>query len=327
MLVLTLIISILVVFSSVVIILTLRRYLRRIELRIKESSEVAARHFHQSQITMRKLAFQGNPAVQFLIQALRLEAPDIIHERSSSFMSLIKNLNISWPVKSSSDIVICTVALGAEYRDIVSPCLDSHKTYAQLHGYQYAVLESGPVSPDRPYSWMKLPLILRLLQDGAKRVLYIDADAMITNTEISLEPFFSKFEDRADIFVAQEAGGRINCGVMFIANTSGARRILDLTWLYDVDVDHPTWEQNALTTLMDDLHEVRLRILIEPRPKSFNSFPVERRLIIHTNDEGIWTAGDFICHFACIRSSALEQMVRAYAKALEHQVTEGATKG
>ena len=301
------------VFCNVYFILSLRRYLRRVDRRNQEYFNATKRQLEKSQLALRKLAFHENANVHFLIQALQSNAPETDHELSSSTMWLVKKLDISWPVKSSSDIVICTVALGAEYCDVVSPCLDSHKSYAQRHGYQYAILERGPISGDRPYAWMKLPLILRLLQDGAKRILYIDADAMITNQKIPLEVYFEQFENRADMFLTEEAGG-VNSGIIFIANTAGSRRILELNWLCDVDVGHPTWEQNALRILMDDFPEVRSRILVEPNPKLFNSFPVERRLFIGTNDELIWTDGDFICHFCAIRSPALEKLVRDYAR-------------
>jgi hypothetical protein len=343
--VLALTISVVATIVSVAIVLTLRRYLRRIDRQIRRNldadlktldaelrhiqtkQDLALRQMQMMQITLGRLAFQANPTVQFLAQALRQGSPVTDRETSYSITRLINNIEINWPVESSSDVVICAVALGTEYREIVRPCLDSHKKYAQQHGYRYAVLERPPSYPERPHPWLKLPLILRLFQDGAKKVFYIDADAMITNTEISLDAYFAKFEHEADIFLTEDEGG-INSGLMFAVNTVGARRIFELIWLYDADLDHDNWEQNAFKIIMNDFSEVRRKVLIEPRPKSFNSFPLERRLFHKTRDENIWTAGDFICHFSGIRSPELERYVRDYAKGLSYLVVASdATKG
>lgn len=55
---------------------------------------------------------------------------------------------------------------------------------------------------------------------------------------------------------------------MFVANTPAALRLLDLIWLFDADVNHNTWEQNAIKCVTDRSPDVRRQILFEQRPAS-----------------------------------------------------------
>ncbi|MGO9359653.1 MAG: hypothetical protein ACLP1D_18640 [Xanthobacteraceae bacterium] len=212
--------------------------------------------------------------------------------------------------------VVCTVAIGDGYRARVKACLDSQQAYALRHGFSYCVLENPNPLQDRPPSWMKIPLIHKLLAQGYRRVLYLDADAMVTNMDVAVDALFSQLEnaDRAVLMTEDEGG--VNAGILFVHSCDAAFRLLDLVWHNDADVHHPTWEQHALRGLMDASNAVRATVLIEPDPKLFNSFPVERRGLYSTRPHQIWSPGDFICHFCALQGPDLDRCIARYADAI-----------
>ena len=214
--------------------------------------------------------------------------------------------------ESRGGIVICSVALGEAYIERVMPALASQQYYAEVHGFSYALLAETPAFPPRPPAWMKLPLILNLLDQGFERVLYIDADALVTSLDFDAATVFGERRPGGSLRLTEDEDG-INSGVMFIEDGPHLRRLLDLTWLYDADVSNGTWEQYALKTLMDMSDAVARHVTIEPDPRRFNSFPLERNHFHRTMERDIWRPGDFICHFSGIRPPELERLIRQYA--------------
>ncbi|MDR3465502.1 MAG: hypothetical protein P4M07_06130 [Xanthobacteraceae bacterium] len=220
------------------------------------------------------------------------------------------------------ETVLCTVAIGEDYRARVQACLDSHKAYAARHGLAYCVLEKPIVmwdrlaSHDRAPSWLKIPLIYKLLAQGYRRVFYLDADAMITDMDFVVDALFSRLEQAGRAVLITEDEGGVNCGVMFVRNCDAALSLVDLVWHSDDDVHNPTWEQQALRGLMDTSNAVAATVLIEPNPKIFNSFPVERRGRALTRPDQIWSPGDFICHFCAMRTPDLERCIAHYVEAI-----------
>ncbi len=91
------------------------------------------------------------------------------------------------------------------------------------------------------------------------------------------------------------------------------RRLLDLVWMFDADVENGTWEQHALKTLMDQSEVIRRQVTLEPDQRRFNSFPIERRRFYRTGEASLWHPGDVICHFSGIRSPDLETLIETYA--------------
>jgi hypothetical protein len=271
------------------------------------------------QAGLRLREFYARPVVREHIAALRVGAT-----KASSYDTL------SYPTSRATDLisprfvdrgnastVVCTIAIGNQYRDWVQPCLQSQMDYAARWGFAFCLLETTPEHIDRPQpAWMKIPLIAKMLLQGYGRILFIDADAMITNSDSDIDSLFSQLEDeqRSILLTEDEAG--INCGVMFIRNTDAALRLFDLVWLNDTDINHPLFEQNALQILISLSNEVSSTVLVERDPKRFNSFPIERSLFFPSRPRQTWSHGDFVCHFSGIRTPHLERYIQDYAKSL-----------
>lgn len=218
----------------------------------------------------------------------------------------------------SDKIVVCSMALGTEYRHAVRLCLDSQERYCERHGYSRAFLDVPPNGQSRPASWYKIPLALRLLDAGYQHVLWMDADCLVTNSAFRLKQLTSRLDranETSSVLIAVDQS-QINCGVILLKNTPATRRLLDMVWLYDAAAHRQNWEQDALIRLMEDHPEVRSILRLEREAKLFNSFTPELDShLAFVNRPNVWTPGDFVCHFASIRPPHLEPLIARYASA------------
>lgn len=211
-------------------------------------------------------------------------------------------------------IALCTVAVGNAYRRQVRRCLESQRAYCTRHGHAHAELSIPPDSLTRPLPWYKIPLVHHLFGLGYEKVLYIDADAAVTNPEVPLRGFFDRLEaSRRAMLIAEDEGG-VNTGVFFMRRCPAALRLLDLIWLQDDAVANPTWEQFAFRELLTAYPVLHSAVEIAPRAKDFNSFPHERtHLLRHSmRPRNTWSPGDFVCHFSGVRAPQLGRLIEAY---------------
>lgn len=303
----------------------LKRYLRSartligiiIEWRKEASSVIDLQK--EAIVAVKSLAFYQKPVVQRHFTMLDGTAGSSASEKtelSYSLSRVVDRVSLKLSETTTANTVICTVAIGDQFRSQIQPCLDSQSNFARRNSVAYCVLDQPPGHKGRPPAWMKIPLIVKLLQAGYKRVLFIDADAMVTNQAFDIDNLFVRLEGtQRPILVTEDEDG-VNTGVMFIQNIDAAFRLLDLIWLNDTDIENGTWEQQSLNFLMGISNSVKSSILIEPNQKQINSFPVERRLFFVTHDNQIWSSGDFICHFSGIRSPYLQRYISDYSTAL-----------
>ena len=281
-------------------------------------------HIRDAGAGIKMLEFYSKPAVKEHLAALSSPAVDStglfpISYGLARVTDLIKPAFIG-PENNST--VVCTVAIGTEFRKRVELCLESHTSFAEGKNITLCVLEEPPPYMGRPAAWMKIPLIAKLMLAGYKRILFIDADAMVTNPGFRIENIFEELEStNRPILVTEDEDG-INSGVMLVQNISAAYRLLDLIWLNDSDIHNGTWEQNSLKVLMDASNEIRSLVAIESNPKRINSFPMERRLFHPTRTDQIWSYGDFICHFSGLRTPHLERYISDYATSLRKNAAD-----
>jgi hypothetical protein len=215
---------------------------------------------------------------------------------------------------------VFTVAVGSEYRKQVAPCVESHRAYAELHGYSFAELGTMPACLLRPLPWYKIATALHLLRQDFDTLLYIDADCLVTNPRIPLEELAQDWKPghgSAPLCLAEDEGG-INTGVFLLRNTPDAFRLLDCIWIYNSEIHHPNWEQEALKQLLYDHDEFARLLHIVSDPRSLNSFPHERLDFVKSvfRQNNTWRKGDFICHFSGLRHPYLEKIVEHYIKDL-----------
>jgi len=216
--------------------------------------------------------------------------------------------------RSGRRTAICTVALGDSYRKVVDYCLQSQQRYADRADADYVMLQLKPAHTHHHPAWFKVALVFKCLKEGYDRVLFIDADAMVTNYDISLDQLFAPLEGRREVLLLAEDEAGLNTGVMLAKKSPATYRLLDLIWTHNLGHHVTNWEQQALIDLMNSYPVVKDYVLIAPDAKAFNSFPYEREHYFRLIQQNNWTPGDFICHFSGIRSPLLEQIISYYVK-------------
>lgn len=285
-----------------------------LQLHLESSNNLAA---HINRFPKDFGDYRNRKRIAYRINFLEGNKSTVSEDKIPSFEFLKRRmLECHDVVSSQGDVSICVVALGNEYRTAVRGCLESHERFSRIQGHSLVILKDEPSFRERPIAWLKIPLIAKMLDQGKKYIMYIDADAMITNTNIDIKKYFLLMEKENKCILLTEDEHGPNCGVMFVRNSEISKRILELIWLYDLDVHNGVWEQHAFKRLIDEYQCIDKQIMIDLNPRNFNSFPAERNLFHRGGHEQIWSRGDFICHFAGIREPYLQSFVERYERAL-----------
>lgn len=106
--------------------------------------------------------------------------------------------------------------------------------YALLHGYDFLRVrlpESGVMERIAP--WYKIPVLRYLLAENYNYVLYLDADAFVVRTELSLPQAVPAFFNhrRKVAFAPKDFTSIMNCGTMvFRLQASGFGTLMDDWW-------------------------------------------------------------------------------------------------
>jgi hypothetical protein len=171
--------------------------------------------------------------------------------------------------------------------------------YCERHGYAWRPFETR-LAPELPPAWSKIPSILRILPDF-DWVMWTDADSLVTNPNIRLEPFTAT---GADLVITADTKG-INSGEFLIrrcpwsfAFLQSALAAPDLpafqAYLGTLGLTLATdglFEQRAMMWLLSSYREFR-HVHIVPQ-RSMNSYAKGH----HANGPSADHApGDFILH-------------------------------
>jgi mannan polymerase II complex MNN10 subunit len=183
--------------------------------------------------------------------------------------------------------------------------------YCDRHGYTFVGEtdifhekdEKGNQKPDRPASWSKIPLILKLMPEF-DFVFWTDADSVITNMDFKLEDVIADAE-RGDynFIVSNDQNGK-NCGQMIFKKTLATWNFLRDAWAKEDHIHSGVWEQGAIGELLRENPE-RVRELVVPQ-RLFNSYP------------SIWRRGDFLIHVP--RDDRWKDRIGTLLKALSGEV-------
>lgn len=142
-----------------------------------------------------------------------------------------------------------------------------------------------PQSHIRPASWHKLEMI-RDYWTSAQWIMWMDADAMVTNMSIDPHQFL---DEHSDLVIGTDKNG-INCGVFFLQTTVLSCKLVENAWARTDLVKHPWWEQKAF---MEEIPKISgYRVKTHPC-RAFNSM-----LSSGTPPQYRWQKGDFVAHAA-----------------------------
>ena len=194
-------------------------------------------------------------------------------------------------------LTMITLAIGEDYRKSLKKALESKRSYAEKHGYNY--LEFGEEMWDRtrPIAWSKVPIILKVLNSlpEGSLVWQSDADVMITNQALRIEDHVQPLlPSEKDMLLIYDACHHINSGNILMRNTEWCRDFwrrvnerTDCTY-------HIWWENMAMIHLLEENPEDKKKIEISNQHKRFNAY------VMGMEGEPLWEPGDFLVHFAGI---------------------------
>lgn len=172
-----------------------------------------------------------------------------------------------------------------ELGDLTSPLMLS---YASKHGMDFRCVRN--FFHDEPAYWQKIPDVIMAFQEGYDKVIYMDADIVITNPEYtpSWEDGFHASRD----WGADATGPECFSMCCFVA---GKDSLSLFEWIQDnkdkyINVPFP--EQ----TPMRELYKTNKGLMVIHDRKVLNSVPIE----VHETVQEPWEIGDWVCHLTMI---------------------------
>lgn len=187
------------------------------------------------------------------------------------------------PSKRSSKKRVCVVTgytSDGDWKQLGDFTSGTKQAYCRKWGYDFRICTTG-FDDSSSELQNKLSFIKDALNDY-EWVLWTDADAMITNPNISLEPFL---ESKEELVIAQDNYGKLNTGVFFLRDSAFAQYFLD--------------EVLRKKNPKPDIRELSNGHIRIESGKRFNSFYGNENCSDGSPyPESLqWKPGDFIAHF------------------------------
>ena len=198
-------------------------------------------------------------------------------------------------------IGVCTLHIGEEFKHKVEFCVKSIELYCEKHNYD--LIRDESVADDREPLWNKIRLIEKYLPQY-DFIVWIDADMLIMNRDITLEYLIHNYLVNKEILVCRDIGNYANTGFMLIKNTEYMLKLMNTIYsLPELAGYHH--EQGVLTSLYNrkvlGLHK---RMMVVPT--------LGQRLANSAMCN--YEPGDFLIHFLGIKNThALRYVSGLYA--------------
>jgi hypothetical protein len=187
--------------------------------------------------------------------------------------------------------------------------------YCRKHGYGCAIYKDV-LDANRPASWSKILALKEVFAAGkCDWCFWIDADAIITNSEIRLETII---DEEYDLIVSQDING-INFGVFLIKNTPGARQFLDAVYAQTQHIHNPIVENAAVREVIAKELAPMCAVKVESQ-RRFNSC-LYGLYYYPPYPEGDFQRGDFVLHLPAASGEVRNALFTAFGKILGHPRT------
>ncbi|KAL1919364.1 uncharacterized protein VTP21DRAFT_2057 [Calcarisporiella thermophila] len=191
---------------------------------------------------------------------------------------------------------------------------DNKRQYAKLHDYAFVARSKEFEQQSRKQRktvWGKLDAVEKVLP-RFDWLFWLDMDAVIFNSTISVESLLKKFEettpdfDQKHLIVARPRGdSMINAGVFLMRNSEWSRGFLRAVQARKDEYNAKFFEQKAMWLEMNKPEWERGALVLDKDDHTFNTFP-------NRYDEG-----DFIVHYApdkCPASEVIKGVNEARSK-------------
>lgn len=180
--------------------------------------------------------------------------------------------------------------------------------YCFRRGYEHKICRYG-FDVTRPMAWSKILFIRQTLLDY-KWVLWVDADAMVTNHDIKIETFM---QNGGDVFICRDLPTQpmFNTGVMLFRHCDFTLKLLDAIWNHTKLAYDFHGDQKALVEMYEtgnlngrlvwyDTRAFNSPVLV--KPETLNGEPKEKYE---------WVKGDYVAHCSGLTiGRKLSEMIR-----------------
>ncbi|KST59844.1 putative glycosyltransferase [Methylobacterium sp. GXS13] len=267
--------------------------------------------------TISTISIQSDPLIDAYINAFGKNLENNKIDNAYQFERCIELVRPTLVIqKVNNNTAIISTISNEEDRRQVELCLESHKNYAQNHGYAYYLQNQQPIHQLTNPSSNKISLIFSLLNQGFETVFFVASSAMFTNLNKRIESLTGSFESNKACFVVTENELGVDLTVFAVKNCADSKIILNLMWLLQRHAAAIGSEEDALNYLLNKYDCVRRKVNIEKDSKKFNSEPREKGLSSTVLEGKIWSDGDMICNFSGFRPPHLESLVKRYGASL-----------
>lgn len=145
-------------------------------------------------------------------------------KKEQTFDILKHNIEPQVQTKGSKKIALMALAT-PNMREMTNVSYANHKHYAKKFDYSYFTYFDSMVDINF-VTWNKVFALKKHLQEY-DYLIWIDADAIITNMNISIESIIEKQPNKS-LYVCDDIGGwRLNTGVMIWKNTEWSQNIIE----------------------------------------------------------------------------------------------------
>lgn len=128
-------------------------------------------------------------------------------------------------------IGIITLATGEKFLNDIKYGRITLENYCRKHNYDLLEDSSLTKEHNREIQWTKILLIQKFLNlNTYDYLVWIDADIIILNPELTLESFIHRLMNNKDIMYSKDFGGWVNNGVIFIKNTEFSKEYFKESW-------------------------------------------------------------------------------------------------
>jgi Nucleotide-diphospho-sugar transferase len=143
---------------------------------------------------------------------------------------------------NNKNVLIFCVGLN-NYDRMYQRCIESHRKYAEREGYRYQLINKPGKASITASAWLKIPLIIKALENGYDWVAFIDADCEIKS---EMPPLESLLVEDKYLYMANGFSGRINSGVMIIRNSEEVKNLFRTIYKHsNEEVPNADWGENG----------------------------------------------------------------------------------
>lgn len=201
------------------------------------------------------------------------------------------------------------------FADLIALSRPTHERYCKKHGYSYLCQKVSDHAGRHP-CWTKISLIRSILP-LVDWVLYLDADAIITNHEQCVTDITNFLGGRA-MAVCDDANG-MNAGVLLVRNCPKTIELLERVWNtpaahvpggYEAQLGEQATLEAGINSVLTWAKCARFA------QRVFNSYLYDLYKGRYNYPQGEWCEGDFVLHLPGVdmgtRKKVFKEIIDAY---------------